>query len=681
MPPLRAFFPALFTGSLLLPHPARSQAEHLDAEIAGLVHPTRSIGDGLITYLSQAGTEVIILAIFTILTLIALIRTQILRNRISARSQELQLANKALEAEIRGRRRVQQDLDLERAYFSQLFANSPQAIILIGRDGAIVDLNAGFEKLFGVSKEDLAHGFDWKKLIPGEYVQEAISIRKTILGGKPLIRETVRVHKQGYPIPVCMTGYPVLLQGRIEAIFYIYSDISERKSFEEQLVTRACYDTLTGLPNRSLFLDRLNRAIVRRKQNQNPSFAVLMLDLDRFKRVNDSLGHQAGDALLAEIGSRLQRCVRSMDTVARFGGDEFAILLEDLSTVREILPVIERIQRIMDRSCRIANRHIHTSTSIGVVLDGSRYDTADPMLRDADIAMYRAKDRGPGKFKIFNQRMHVRAEESLYMENALRQAMGTAQISLHYQPIVSVSDASIIGFEALLRWNHPEIGRIAPDRFIPLAEETGLIIQLGQWVLHEACTMLARWRSMPGNDSLTMSVNLSTRQLEQKDLVPFISRLLSTHDLPGSALKLEITENLLMQNSRVCLEKLQELKKLELDLAVDDFGTGYSSLSYLQQFPVDQLKIDRSFVSGQSATTKGREIVRAIIDMARHLKLKVVAEGVEEQDQLIRLRDQGCDHAQGYFFSRPLCQEKAEGLLCTPGDHQSGPADLVAPHG
>lgn len=609
---------------------------------------------------------ILLLSLLSFVTMLALIKTLMLRNRVSARSVALLKANKTLKEEIRDRRRTQQELELERAYFSQLFANSPQGIILIGRDGTVVDLNAGFEELFGVTRRDLALGFDWKKLIPADYIQEAVGMRRTILGGRPIMRETVRLHKRGYPIPVSLIGFPILLQEKIEALFYIYTDISERKSFEEQLATQAYYDSLTGLPNRSLFMDRLSRAIARNERApKTEAFALLILDLDRFKRVNDSLGHQAGDTLLAEIGSRLQRCVRSMDTVARLGGDEFAILLENLSSERETLQVIERIQQTMQHPCRIENRQIHTSTSIGVVLDVSRYTEAGPMLRDADIAMYRAKDLGKGNFKIFNSRMHARAEETLQMETAMRQGVGTDQFTLHYQPIVSVADCGIVGFEALLRWHHPELGQVPPDRFIPLAEDTGIIIELGQWILKKACATLAAWRALPGNENLTMSVNLSTRQLEQVDLAGFIAGTLKTHHLPGTALKLEITENLLMKDCRTCLEKLEGLKNLGIDLAVDDFGTGYSSLSYLQQFPIDQLKIDRSFVSGESAAGRGREIVRAIIDMARHLKLNVVAEGVEEHDQLVLLRDQGCDHAQGFFFSRPLSPFEAERLLVT----------------
>ncbi|SFM10189.1 ammonium transporter, Amt family [Desulfomicrobium norvegicum] len=557
--------------------------------------------------------------------------------------------------DITQRRAMQQALDRQMALFGQLFEDSPLAIALVDTVGRIVEVNGGFENLFGYRRSEIMGKDNRIFIVPEEQLSEVNSVRQRILEGETVQRESLRRTRRGEVIPVNILGHPVRIGGEITNIFWIYQDISERKEFERQITHQAFHDSLTGLPNRSLFRERLGRAVERTKRRPDYHFAAMLIDLNKFKWVNDSLGHQAGDALLVEIASRLNSCVRRVDTVARLGGDEFAVLLEEFLTNKEVIAVANRIQSEVRRPFLWNGKEIVSGASVGIVLQTRDYGRAEDILRDADIAMYKAKERGRGHL-VFHNRMRQEVLEVINMENELRRAIEENDLELHYQPIIDVEEGKLEGFEALVRWRHLERGMIMPDRFIPLAEESGLIVPLGQWVINAACRQLKAWDDGSGSADygLTMSVNLSCKQFAQHTLVEMISRALRENDIAAPRLKLEITESAIILDPSAAAEKMRRLKELGVLLAVDDFGTGYSSLSYLRQFPMDILKIDRSFISGTDTPKENAEIVRSIVDMAHSLGLRVTAEGVETQEQLDRLQSINCDRAQGYMFSKPM---------------------------
>jgi diguanylate cyclase (GGDEF)-like protein/PAS domain S-box-containing protein len=442
------------------------------------------------------------------------------------------------------------------------------------------------------------------------------------------------------------------------------TDVTQRKAAEDRLLHDAFHDALTGLPNRALLLDRLERSIVRMARRPEHRLAVLFLDLDGFKVVNDSLGHQTGDQLLIALSRRLETCLRQGDTIARLGGDEFVVLLDDLEDVKDALNLANRALQELERPFTLNGLELVTTASIGIALSGPSYSSAETLLRDADIAMYQAKSRGKAGYVVFDGAMHTSAMTRMKLEADLRQAAIRREFQLHYQPIVSLQTGRITGFEALLRWNSPERGMVPPDQFIPVAEETKLILPLGLWVLREAAEQLRRWQLTFGSKpQLKMSVNLSCRQFFQSDLVYQIERILLETGLDGRSLRLEITESAIMEQVETALASLARLKSLGIRLAIDDFGKGYSSLSYLHQFPCDVLKIDQGFIARMGAHGENSEIVRTIVALAEGLRLEVVAEGIETPYQLTQLRTLGCQYGQGYLFSRPLDSEAAGQLL------------------
>jgi diguanylate cyclase (GGDEF)-like protein/PAS domain S-box-containing protein len=449
----------------------------------------------------------------------------------------------------------------------------------------------------------------------------------------------------------------------LHLIFQI-QDITDRKRAEEQLLHDAFHDALTGLPNRALFMDHVKMAIQRSRRSGDRLFAALFLDLDRFKIINDSLGHMVGDQLLVGIAHRLEACLRPGDTVARLGGDEFTILLEDLAATDDAIDVARRVQEAVTQPFNIGGHEVFTTASIGIALSNTGYERAEDLLRDADTAMYRAKLEGKKRHVVFDKAMHDRAMELLQIETDLRRAITRKEFFLCYQPIVCLETGKILSFEALVRWRHPERGLVGPGDFIPVAEETGLIIPLGQWVLNEACRQMRDWqRAGVAGEEVTVSVNLSSRQFSQADLIEQVSSALREAGLKPGNLKLEITESMVMENIDTAIDMLMQLRGLGVGLSIDDFGTGYSSLSYLHRFPIDTLKIDRSFVTQMTDNTENAEIVRTIVTLARSLDMEVVAEGVETRDQLRQLGDLGCDYGQGYLFSRPVVPGQAADLL------------------
>lgn len=566
--------------------------------------------------------------------------------------------------DITARKEAELELEVQRAYFSQLFANSPQAIVIIDTQRNVVNCNRGFEQLFGYRGVDII-GFGMRALIvPEELLVECENLRNAILDGETVQCETQRRHRNGTLIPVDMIGFPIRVGQSINAILYIYQDISERKSFEEQITHQAFHDALTGLPNRSLFGERLQRALERSRRRPELYYAVLMIDLNKFKAINDSLGHPAGDQLLIEVAKRLSVCVRTVDTVARLGGDEFAIILEEFTARKELLKAARRTHSILCEPFSLYGNDITPGASIGIVPKIADYTSSEEVLRDADIAMYRAKQQGKG-IVFFDKRMHQELVESISLEAELREVLAHDGLTLHYQPIVSVTDECLQGFEALVRWNHPLRGMVPPDRFIPLAEETGLIVDLGKWVISEACRTLKTWQqTIDGTAKLTMSVNVSCRQFTKPGLVEHVTEVLAQYQLDPRCLKIEVTESVLMHDVNRAISELNRLRALGVQIAIDDFGTGYSSLAYLRSMPIDHLKIDRSFISGvEEGIKENDQIVRSIISLARSLGLGVIAEGVESREQLEWLRQLDCDRAQGFMFSRPVDSHKAQEII------------------
>jgi diguanylate cyclase (GGDEF)-like protein/PAS domain S-box-containing protein len=453
-------------------------------------------------------------------------------------------------------------------------------------------------------------------------------------------------------------------QGNYAGVLGMITNITERKHMEEKLVHHAFYDGLTGLPNRMLFMERLGQAIARVKQNPESLFAVLFIDLDRFKIVNDSLGHLVGDQLLVAISQRLQSCLRSEDTVARLGGDEFTILLSQIKNIDDAIGVAERIHQLLKSPFNLSGYEIFTTASIGIALGTTDYDQPADVLRNADTALYRIKEQGKAWHMVFDTAMYDQAVALMQLETDLRWAIERQELSVYFQPIVSVKTGSITGFEALIRWHHPQRGLISPTEFIPIAEETGLIVPIGQWILRESCQQLRKWQvQFPTIEPLTINVNLSAKQFSQPNLVEQIVQILQETNLDPSSLKLEITESTIMANPETAASVMQKLKALGIKLCIDDFGTGYSSLAYLHRFPLDTLKIDRSFVNRIDSDSEKLAIVRAIVTLACNLGMSVVAEGVETMEQLLKLKLLQCSSAQGYLFSKPLNAEQTSSLL------------------
>lgn len=452
-------------------------------------------------------------------------------------------------------------------------------------------------------------------------------------------------------------------EGHVSRIAGSQTDITAHKQAEERLLHNALYDALTDLPNRALLMERLHHVVQWAQHNPDYRFAILFLDLDRFKVINDSLGHMMGDRLLIAIARRLSSCVRPGDTIARLGGDEFVVLLEGIQDSKDVTAIADRIQRELTQPFNLDGHEIYTSASIGIAFNTTEYDSAANLIRDADTAMYRAKAQGKSRYEIFDRGMHVRAVALLNLETDLRRAIDRKELLIHYQPIVSLKSCRVVGFEALLRWHHPERGMVSPAEFIPIAEETGLIVPIGLWVLEEACAQMRSWQAQfPDSFPLTMSVNLSGKQFTPQLIEQIHTVLRQTH-LEAQFLRLEITESVLMENTDSATLMLSELQALGIRLSMDDFGTGYSSLSYLHRFPVDTLKIDRSFINKIDRDGEQLAIVRTIMTLAWNLGMDVIAEGVETLTQLAQLRSLKCEYGQGYFFSKPLDSQAAELLI------------------
>jgi diguanylate cyclase (GGDEF)-like protein/PAS domain S-box-containing protein len=562
--------------------------------------------------------------------------------------------------------------------FRSAFDYAAIGMALVSPEGKWLQVNRSLCEMVGYPEHELL-GMNWETIThPDDLSSLREQVSHLLEGSIPTYQTEKRyIHKDGSEVwiflSISLTRDPETKSTRL---IFQTQDITDRKRAERQLLHDAFHDTLTGLPNRALFVDRLKQALARTKRLGPHQFAVLFLDLDRFKVINDSLGHIVGDQLLVGIARRLEACLRPGDTVARLGGDEFTILLEGVTDIGEATCVAERVEREISSPFNLRGHEVFTTVSVGIAPSTIGYDSPDDILRDADTAMYRAKSLGKARHEVFDKTMHARAVSLLQLENDLRRAVERQEFTLYYQPIVSLETGAIRGVEALIRWQHPEHGLIMPSEFIPVAEETGLILQMGQWGLREACRQLREWQGQFAiSPAFQVSVNLSSKQFSQLDLIEQITRALRDTGLDPAGLRLEITESVVMENIESATDMLRQLRDLGVEASIDDFGTGYSSLSYLHRFPITVLKIDRSFVSGMSNQSENAEIIRSIVMLARNLGMAVVAEGVETVEQIAQLRELGCKHAQGYFFSRPAPAEAAAEFLSKTHLYTPAPLD------
>lgn len=549
--------------------------------------------------------------------------------------------------------------------FRSIVETAPDAFIGMDDAGFVVDWNHQAETAFGWKRDEVMGRPFVDTVIPAadRLAREAWlrAFMETGEAAQQYVRvEMPVVHRDGHEFPVELTAWPIR-SGDASMLLVFAHDITERRAFENRLVHQAMHDPLTGLPNRTLFVDRLQQAITRQARHRS-KLAVLFLDIDRFKVLNDSLGHDVGDQLLVAVAQRIESVMRRSDTLARFGGDEFTLLCEDADEEVAVL-LAGRIGDALAAPFGFEGGEGMVTVSAGVALATTGEERPETLLRDADAALSRAKERGRACVEVFNGVIRARAVERLETERALRRALDRKELRLAYQPLVSLTDGRIMGAEALVRWKHPDKGWVAPAEFVPIAEDTGLIVPIGRWVLHEACRQGAAWQEHPFGGEMKMAVNLSARQLARPDFVDVVMGALDASGIEPARLCVEITESVVMDESESLAGGLRAIRDLGVQVAIDDFGTAYSSLSYLTRFPVDVLKVDRSFVKGLGHDTHSSAIVAAVIGLAHALDLEATAEGVETAEQLHHLRELACDSAQGHYFAKPGPSEQIDALL------------------
>jgi diguanylate cyclase (GGDEF)-like protein/PAS domain S-box-containing protein len=589
--------------------------------------------------------------------------TQYLVNNINSSKGALQQAKDTLEHRVRERTEELRNSALK---YRTIFENTGAATIIIEKDKKISLANSRFLDMSGCSPSEILNRKTWMDFIDEKSYRKLFGDDKSPAAEMPLAHgkhvecQFVDKHENRKDILISFAQIP-----ETEASVASLTDITELKVAERLIYFQAFHDALTRLPNRALFLEHLSMAIKRTKRRSDYRFAVIYLDIDRFKLVNDGLGHGAGDDLLVAFAGRIRESLRDIDILARLGGDEFVILLEDVCDPDYTNAIVERLQQALRKPFALQGKEVFAPASFGVVLNTQDYEQPEMIIRDADAAMYHAKESGRGQVKVFDKKLHAKTIHLLQQETDLRKAVHKNQFQNHYQPIVRLDTASVVGFEALIRWNHPETGMVYPGAFIPTAEENGLIIPITRLTLERACWDLQDWQKTLGNTlELTVSVNISSRHFLQPSLLDDLKEVLDETGLPPHLLKLEITETALMDQADESIRMAHRLREFGIRLMIDDFGTGYSSLSYLQRLPIDTLKIDRSFISKiQENPESNRNIVEAIVSLAHKLDMHVVAEGIETPEQHAILLDMQCEFGQGFLFSRPMPKPDVDALV------------------
>jgi diguanylate cyclase (GGDEF)-like protein/PAS domain S-box-containing protein len=550
--------------------------------------------------------------------------------------------------------------------FRSAFDHAPIGMALVAPDGGWLQVNQCLCDIVGYTENELK-GITFQAITQPDDLGEFLGHVADVLEGKILTHQMEKryFHKLGHEVWV-LIGISLVRDSEGEGLHLIFQiqDITHRRRAEQQLVHEAFHDALTGLPNRAWFMEQLQISLNLVHSHKDRLFAVLFLDLDRFKLINDSIGHMVGDQLLIAIASRLRHCLGSEDKVARLGGDEFTILLDDIRNANEAIEVADRIQKQLSQPFNLGGYETFTTVSIGIALSNADYQRPEDFLRDADTAMYQAKSLGKARYVIFDKGMHAKAVNLLQLETDLRRAIDRNEFFIEYQPIVEIETGRLQGFEALVRWQHPDRGSILPGRFIDVAEETGFIVAIGEWVLQQACRQMQLWKQKHSlTIPLSISINLSGRQFGHSNLLAQITRILEVTGLDPRSLKLEITESVVMESVESAAGTLEKLRDLGIEISIDDFGTGYSSLSFLHRLPINTLKIDRSFVGRMAENNENKEIVRTIIMLANTLSMGVIAEGVETKEQAELLRELGCQSMQGFLVSKPLDAHLTERLI------------------
>ena len=583
--------------------------------------------------------------------------TQLLINNINRSRQALRESNETLEQKVVERTKELRESEIK---YRTIFENTGAATVIIEKDLTISLANSVFVSFSGFNRGEVEFKKSFFDFLDDKSHRTILNSEGFLSNEQNLECKFINKERELRDILISIAPIP----GTDKSVASL-TDISELKEAERQISHQAFHDNLTNLPNRALFMEHLNMAIKRRKRRDDYNYAVLYLDIDRFKLVNDSLGHSVGDNLLIAFAERIQHSLRESDTLARLGGDEFVILLEDIEEANYANLVAERLQQELKRPFMVNGKEVFAPSSFGVVKDTKDYDLPEDIIRDADSAMYHAKEKGRSQYKVFDKKLHEKALHLLQRETDLRKAIHKKEFETHYQPIVSLKTRSVVGFEALIRWNHPQLGLIYPGSFISIAEETGLIIPITRLMVEEACRDLKTWQERIKHlQKLTMNVNISSRHFLQPALLNDLENVLNKIDLPPDHLKLEITETALMEDVEETVRLVHRMRDYGLQIVIDDFGTGYSSLSYLQRLPIDTLKVDRSFVSRiQNVPDGNRNIVEAIISLAHRLDMIVVAEGVETLEQYSILLDMNCQFGQGYLFSKPLTKDLVDELI------------------